>query len=207
MGDRPKTLLICCGAVAKEIVALVRENGWDNIDVQCLPANLHISPERIPEGVRAKIRAGRADYDHILVLYSDCGTGGELDRVLEEEGIERIGGSHCYEVFAGAADFAALMKAEPGRFFLTDFLARNFDKLVIQGLGLDRFPQLRQTYFGKYKEVVYLAQSDDPALEAKARAAARDLGLAFTMRRTGYGDFATFLAEHQVDRAQKRPGD
>lgn len=207
MGDRPKTLLICCGAIAKEIVALVRENGWDNIDVQCLPAHLHNSPERIPESVREKIHAGRADYDHILVLYSDCGTGGELDRVLEEEGIERIGGSHCYEVFAGAADFAALMKAEPGRFFLTDFLARNFDKLVIQGLGLDRFPKLRQTYFGRYKEVVYLAQSDDPALEAKARAAARDLGLAFTMRRTGYGDFATFLAEHQADREQDRTGD
>jgi hypothetical protein len=203
--DRPKTLVICCGAVAKEIVALVRENGWDNIDVQCLPARFHTEPDRIPEGVRAKIRAGREAYDRILVLYSDCGTGGELDRVLAEEGVERIGGSHCYEVFAGAADFAALMAAEPGSFFLTDFLARNFDKLVVQGLGLDRFPKLRQAYFGRYKEVVYLAQSGDPALEAKARAAARDLGLAFTMRRTGYGDFATFLAERQACRAQERP--
>lgn len=206
MDGHPKTLVICCGAVAKEIVSLVRENGWDNIDVECLPARFHIEPDRIPEGVRTKIRAGRAAYDRILVLYSDCGTGGALDRVLEEEDVERIGGSHCYEVFAGTADFAALIEAEPGSFFLTDFLVRNFDKLVIQGLGLDRFPKLRQTYFGKYKDAVYLAQSDDPALEAKARAAARRLGLAFTMRRTGFGDFATFLAERQAGRAQERSG-
>ncbi len=206
MDARPRTLVICCGAIAREIVALVRENGWDNIDVQCLPARLHTTPERIPEGVRRKIRAARPDYDRILVLYGDCGTGGALDRVLEEEGVERIGGNHCYEAFAGRENFAALMKAEPGSFFLTDFLARHFDKLVIEGLGLDRFPELRRTYFGRYREVVYLAQSDDPALEARARAAARDLGLAFTMRRTGCGDFARFLAERQGDGAPAAGG-
>jgi len=197
MAGAPRTLLICCGAVAKEIVALVRENGWENMSVECLPAHLHTAPDRIPEGVRRKIHEARADYDEILVLYSDCGTGGRLDEVLAEEGVSRIGGSHCYEVFAGAKNFATLMRAEPGCFFLTDFLARNFDRLVYKGLALDRFPRLREAYFGKYKRLVYLAQSDDPDLQARARAAAQSLGLEFEMRRTGYGDFETFLARHR----------
>lgn len=197
MGDGPTTLLICCGAVAKEIVALVEDNNWANIHTTCLPAHLHNTPERIPEAVRDKIRAARDSYDRILVLYGDCGTGGLLDRVLAEEGVSRIGGSHCYEVFAGAAKFDELMKTEPGSFFLTDFLARHFDRLVIEGLGLDRFPELRKTYFGRYKRVVYLAQSDDPDLEAKAKAAAKSLGLDYERRYTGYGDFEQFVASNR----------
>ena len=144
----------------------------DWIDLTCLPASLHNRPERIPEAMRAKIRANRAAYDEILCLYGDCGTGGELDRVLAEEGVKRIAGAHCYAFYAGEEAFAALAEEEPGTFYLTDFLARHFDTLVIKGLGLDRFPQLRDDYFGAYRRVVHLAQIDDPETTAKAKAAA-----------------------------------
>ncbi len=205
MGDGPTTLLICCGAVAREIVALVEDNGWANINTECLPAHFHNSPERIPEGVRAKIHGARGNYDQVLVLYGDCGTGGQLDQVLAEEGVPRIGGSHCYEVFAGADNFDELMKTEPGSFFLTDFLVRHFDRLIIKGLGLDRFPELRKTYFGRYKRVVYLAQSNDPDLETKAKAAAKSLLLGYERRYTGYGDFERFIAANRRCGTAERP--
>jgi hypothetical protein len=198
MDPRPRTLLICCGALAAEIVALVRENGWDHMRVRCLPANLHETPERIPEAVRGLIEAGRAWADTILVLYADCGTGGRLDRVLEEEAVERIDGTHCYEVFAGPDNFAELLRAEPGSFFLTDFLARHFERLVLKGLAIDRYPKLRDIYFGKYRKLVYLAQTRDPALRAKAERAAARLGLAFEMRYTGHGGYREFLAARQA---------
>jgi hypothetical protein len=181
--------------VAREIVALIDQNGWgDAMHIECLPAHLHNAPEKIPEAVRAKIRAGRSHYDDIVVLYADCGTGGMLDRVLDEEGIARIDGMHCYEIYAGADAFADLMRTEPGSFFLSDFLARHFDRLIVKGLGLDRFPKLRDTYFRHYRKLVYLAQTEDAELEAKARAAAARLGLEFEMRFTGYGGYRDFLA-------------
>jgi hypothetical protein len=188
-----RTLVIACGALAREIVHLQR-GPLAHLDVTCLPAELHNAPHLIPAEMRRKIRDNRAAYDEILCLYGDCGTGGELDRVLAEEGVARIAGAHCYEFFAGASDFAAMMEAEPGTFFLTDFLARHFDRLVIEGLGLDRFPQLRDDYFGHYRRVVYLAQFDDPALTEKARGAARRLGLAFERRFTGIGGVESFLS-------------
>ena len=186
-----RVLVIACGALAREILSL-REGPLGAFDVTCLPAQLHNRPERIAEAVRGKIRANRADYEEILCLYGDCGTGGELDRVLAEEGVSRIAGPHCYAFYAGQADFDAMMAAEPGTFFLTDFLARHFERLVIEGLGLDRFPQLLPDYFGHYARVVYLAQTDDPALDAKAEAAARRLGLAYERRFTGLGGLAAF---------------
>lgn len=191
--DQPTTLLICCGSLAKEIIALTRENDWSHMQVTCLPASVHNTPDKIPEGVRAKIHEARGKFDQILVMFSDCGTGGLLDRVLEEEGVERIGGSHCYEVLLGTENYAAMMQAEPGRFFLTDFLVRNFDNLIIRGLGLDRFPKLTPRYFGKYKYLVYLAQVDDAGLRDKAAAAAERLGLELEVRQTGPGDYQQFL--------------
>ena len=188
-----RTLIIACGALAREIVHLQR-GPLAHIDVACLPANLHNRPERIPAEMRRKIRESRAAYDDILCLYADCGTGGELDRVLREEGVARIEGAHCYEFFAGADDFAAMMEEEPGTFFLTDFLVRHFDRLVIAGLGLDRFPQLRDDYFRHYRRLVYLAQFDDNDLTLKAEAAAARLDLAFERRLTGLGGLGTFLA-------------
>ena len=199
---RPSTLLICCGSLAKEITALVRENGWDHMRVQCLPAHIHNTPEQIPHAVRRQIHEARDEVERIFVLFSDCGTGGRLDQVLKEEGVERIGGAHCYEAFFGFEDYAALIKAEPGCFFLTDFLVRHFDRLIVRGLGLDRYPKLRGIYFDRYKKLVYLAQSPDPALRAKAAAAAESLGLDLEVRVTGYGEYEKFLADREP--AQRR---
>jgi hypothetical protein len=164
------------------------------LDLTCLPATLHNRPERIPGAVRARIRRARAaGREQLFVAYADCGTGGLLDRVLDEEGVARLEGAHCYEVYAGRAAFEALAEEEPGTFYLTDFLARNFDRLVIRGLGLDRHPELLPLYFGNYTRVLYLAQTDDPALTAAARRGARRLGLRFERRFTGYGELAPAL--------------
>jgi len=193
--DSPKTLVIACGALAREILALVEANGWQGrVALECLPAKLHNRPERIPEAVREKIRESRPAFGRILVAYADCGTGGLLDRVLEEEGVERIGGPHCYSFYATASVFDVLHDAEPGTFYLTDYLARHFETLIVKGMGLDRFPQLLPDYFGNYVRLVYLAQTDDDELTAKARAAAERLGLAFERCRTGYGELAQFVA-------------
>jgi Protein of unknown function (DUF1638) len=191
----PRTLLIACGALAREVRALTSINGWAHLDLTCLPAQLHNRPEQIPGAVRAKIRANRGRYERILVLYGDCGSGGELDRVLAEEGIERIEGPHCYAFYRGVDAFLAEAEAEPGCFYLTDFLVRHFQRLVIQGLGLDRHPELLPLYFGNYDKLVYLAQTADPGLERKAKAAALRLGLAYEQRTTGYGGLADFLRQ------------
>ena len=173
---------------------VVDANKLGHLAVTCLPASWHNTPQKIAPGVRRKIRAGRAaGFADILCLYGDCGTGGELDAVLAQEGVERIAGAHCYEFFAGSQSFAAMMEEELGTFFLTDYLVRHFDRLMIKGLGLDRHPELRDMYFGNYKKVLYLAQVADDARVAKARAAADKLGLAFDMRVTGYGGMTPFL--------------
>jgi hypothetical protein len=186
-------LIIACGALAHEITALRRANGWDQLDVRCLPAELHNRPEKIPGAVRDVIRASRDRYRSIFVAYGDCGTGGLLDAVLREEGIERIPGAHCYEFFATAPVFAALAEAEPGTFYLTDFLLRHFERLVIRGLGLDRHPELFSVYFGNYRRLVYLAQAPGAESEEQARAIAARMGLEFAIRQTGFGTLGTTL--------------
>jgi hypothetical protein len=188
----PRVLIVGCGALANELVALTR--GLPNIDITCLPATLHNRPGGIPGAVRDRIRRRRAGYDRVFVAYADCGTGGLLDHVIEEEGVERLAGAHCYEFYAGREAFERLSAEEPGTFYLTDFLARNFDRLVIGALGLDRHPELRDAYFGNYRRLVYLAQADDPALVRAARRAARRLGLTFELRHTGYGELGTTIA-------------
>lgn len=181
-------LLIACGALAREIVELIEANRWTGFDVACLPAKWHNTPQMIPEGVREKIRAAKGRYRNIFVLYGDCGTGGLLDRVLAEEGVERIEGPHCYAFYSGNAAFAARADGEITAFYLTDYLARHFDKLVWRGLGIAEHPELLPLYFGNYTKVIYLAQTRDPALRRKARAAAAKLGLAYEYRQTGYGE-------------------
>lgn len=190
------TLLIACGALAREVRAVIRANGLeDRFALSCLPALLHNRPERIAGAVRARLHEGRAaGYARAFVVYADCGTGGALDRVCAEEGVERIPGPHCYAFFDGLDAFAARAEAEIGAFYLTDFLARQFDALVWRGMGLDRHPDLRDIYFAQYDRLIYLAQTDDPALTERARAAAARLGLAFERRWTGYGDLAAALA-------------
>jgi hypothetical protein len=185
--DGEGLLIIACGALAHEITALRRANRWDRLDVRCLPAELHNRPEKIPEAVRALIHASRSRYRAMFVAYADCGTGGMLDKVLKEEGVERIPGAHCYEFFATSPLFSALAEEEPGTFYLTDFLLRHFDRLVIRGLGLDRHPELFPSYFGNYRKLVYLAQAPASHSEAEARAIAARLGLKFEYRQTGFG--------------------
>jgi hypothetical protein len=180
-------LIIACGALAREIVALRKLNDWPYMDVQCLPAELHNRPEKIPAAVKAKIQANRSEYSNIFVAYGDCGTGGLLDAVLKEEQVERIPGAHCYEFFAGSEVFDGLTEKELGTFYLTDFLLEHFDRLVVRGLGLDRHPSLLATLFGNYRKLVYLAQVPDAERMAAARAAAERLGLTFDHLVTGYG--------------------
>lgn len=199
----PRILIIACGALAREITALKRANGWSQVDVQCLPAELHNRPERIVPAVRAQINTHRSDYDTIFIGYADCGTGGMLDALIRESGIERLPGAHCYEFYAGAAVFAELQEAEPGTFYLTDFLLRHFDRLVTRGLGLDRYPQLAQEYFRHYRKLVYLAQCPSADAQERAHQIAQRMGLVFEYRVTGYGELGsrlgTLLASHRPE--------
>lgn len=188
-----RVCVIACGALAREIIAIKGMNGLDHIDLTCLPAQLHNTPDKIPGEVRREIMARKASYDDILVAYADCGTGGLLDRVLEETGARRIEGAHCYAFFTGLDAFDQLEADQLGTFYLTDFLARHFQSMVVDPLGLDWHPHLRDLYFAHYTRVLYLAQTDDPALETAARAAAERLELPFEIRRTGYGILADFL--------------
>jgi hypothetical protein len=190
----PRVLVIGCGALARELVEIARRPGFEHLDVTCLPAKLHNRPALIPAAVERKIRAARARYATIFVAYADCGTGGLLDKVLEAEGVERLAGAHCYEVYAGREAFARLTDDDPATFFLTDFLARHFESLVVTGLGIDRHPELLPIYFGNYHRLVYLAQTDDPGLTERARAAAARLGLEFERRSTGLGELGQTLA-------------
>ncbi|MCZ6777974.1 MAG: DUF1638 domain-containing protein [Acidobacteria bacterium] len=187
------TLIIACGALGREINALQKLNGWDHITLQCLPAELHNTPKEIPQAVRSKIEAGRDQYERIFVAYADCGTGGLLDRVLEEYGIERLPGAHCYEFFAGSEDFAKLCESDLGTFYLTDFLVRHFERLVYEGLGLDRHPELLPVYFRNYRKLVYLAQVETDELQKKAQEYAERLGLDYQYQYTGLELFAREL--------------
>lgn len=188
------TLLICCGAIATEVVSMVKHHGWENLQIQCLPAHLHSTPKEIPEAIRTKIHAERGKFDDMVVLYSDCGTGGQLDRVLREEGVDRIGGAHCYDILAGQDEFAKMMADEPESFFVTGFLARNFERLVLKGMGLDRYPHMIERFFRNYTRRVYLAHTDDPKLKLFAEQAAETLGLRFEMRLVGSGEYQQFVA-------------
>lgn len=190
-----RTLLIACGALAREVVDLIRLNNWSHLGVTCLPAIWHNTPQKIPEGVRQKIRDNRDSYDKIFVLYGDCGTGGDLDKVLEEEGAERIDGPHCYAFYSGVDDFIAQADDDPTCFYLTDYLVRHFDRLIIQGMGIDRRPELLSMIFGNYTKLVYLAQTEDKDLQAEAKAAAGKIELDYEYRFTGYGGLGQFLQQ------------
>jgi hypothetical protein len=188
------TLILACGALAREIRALLPPERFLGIHLRCLPASLHNRPERIAPAVRAALAETAGRYERIFVAYADCGTGGALDAVLAETGAERLPGAHCYAFFTGVEAFARTGEADMRSFFLTDFLARHFETLIWEGLGLDRHPALRDAYFGQYERVVYLAQTEDAGLTAAASAAAARLGLDFERRFVGYGDLAPAMA-------------
>ena len=184
---RQSVLVIGCGALARELLDVVSRNRLEHIKVECLPAILHNRPEMIPGAVRSRLEAVTG-YDRIFVAYGDCGTGGLLDAVLEDHGVERLPGAHCYQFYAGSTAFDVMQDEEPGTLYLTDYLTRHFDRLIWQGLGLDRWPDLLEDYFGNYVRVLYLAQTEDELLTEKARAAAGRLGLQFERRFVGYGE-------------------
>ena len=188
-----RVLILACGAIAREVLAVIDLNGWTHVDVRCLPAKLHSTPQRIPAAVDAKLDELEGSYERVFVAYADCGTGGALAPVRERHGVERLPGAHCYGFLAGNDAWDAMHEDEPRTFYLTDFLARHFEALVVRGLKLDVHPELLPMMFGNYRRLVYLAQTDDPSLDARAEAAAGFLGLAYERRRTGYGELVPSL--------------
>jgi len=194
----PAVGVIACGAIARELVALAQLNKWDQLKLHCLPAELHNHPDDIPASVADKLQELSDRYEHLFVAYADCGTGGRLDAVLQDYGVARLPGAHCYEFFSSKALFDRLMEEEPGTFFLTDFLVRHFDRLVIQGLSLDRYPQLQEQFFGHYQRVVYLAQTKDDTLVRQAEACAHRLDLNFDYQFTGYRNLQAGLDQLEV---------
>ncbi|MEH6475588.1 MAG: DUF1638 domain-containing protein [Sneathiella sp.] len=195
MSDKsPSTLLIACGALASEASAILKQEGLDHVKLTCLPAKLHNTPQFIPDLLRAKIREHKDEFSEILVLYGDCGTAGGIDTVLEEEGARRIEGAHCYEFYSGAKQFAEMFDEQPGTFYLTDFLVRHFERLVWQGLGLDRHPELLPMYFGNYTRVLYMGQMPTPELMDMAKEAAKRLELGFDYLDTGLVGLEKFLS-------------
>lgn len=200
----PSVLVIGCGALARELLDVAAANHLTNLRVECLPAILHNRPEKIPDAVRARLE-NAGDYDQVFVAYGDCGTGGLLDKVLEEFGVERLPGAHCYQFFAGADVFDTMHDDEPATMYLTDYLARHFERLVWQGLGLDRHPELLPDYFGNYERLVYLAQTRDDELSRRAREAAERLGLRFEERFVGYGEMEPELVRIATSRKPPPP--
>ncbi|MEM1431371.1 MAG: DUF1638 domain-containing protein [Pseudomonadota bacterium] len=189
-----RVLVLACGALAREITALWRLNQWSHVDLACLPAILHNHPDRIAPAVEEAVARYRETYGRIFVAYADCGTGGALERLCDRLGVEMIAGPHCYSFFEGNQVFADRGDAEMTTFYLTDFLARQFDAFVWKPLGLDRHPELLPMYFAHYEKLVYLAQTDDPELDARARDCAERLGLSYERRTTGYGDLDDALS-------------
>lgn len=196
-----KVLVIACGMLAREVLAVKERLGLAHLDLTCLPADLHFHPDRIPPAIDKAIEKAKEDgYDDIFIGYADCGTGGLLDKVLEKHGVARMAGPHCFAFYQGEAAFAAVADADITSFYMTDFLCRQFDAFFVRPLGLDRHPELARDFFANYEKVVYLAQTDDPELEKVAVDAARMLGLAYEKRFTAYGDL-----EPALERAASKP--
>ena len=187
-------LVVACGALVREVGAIVRANGWDHVEVRLLPAELHATPRRIPPALDEALREAAGSYDRVFVAYADCGTTGGIDEVCARYGATHLAGAHCFAVYAGLAEWDALQEEEPGTLYLTDFFVRNFESFLGRPLGLDRYPELIGDILGNYRRVVYLAQTDDPALYERAEECAASLGLGFECRRTGYGRLAPSLS-------------
>lgn len=191
--------VIACGMIAREVLALNEQLGFDHIDLKCLPADFHHHPAKIAPAAERAIKEALAEgFENIFIGYADCGTGGELDKVCKKYGVERIEGPHCFSFYMGNDAFRQESDDFVTTFFVTDFLARHYETFLVRPLGLDRYPELREIYFGNYERVLYLAQTDDPELTARASAAAERLNLPFERRFTGYGDLAPVLSALSV---------
>ena len=189
-----KILILACGALAKEIAVLIHLNGWTHLKTRYLPAILHNTPEKITEQLRMVLQSSQTKFSKIFIGYADCGTGGKIDSLLDEFDVQRLPGAHCYEFFAGKQTFAEIMEEEIGSYFLTDFLVKAFEKLVWQGMKIDRHPELLPIYFKHYKKLVYLAQSENLELQTQAYEIAGRLGLVYEYRFTGYGELEHSLS-------------
>lgn len=191
-------LIIGCGAIAHEINEIIKLNNWNNVSLQCLNADLHNTPKRLPTKIKETIESNLKEYSKIFLAYADCGTGGLIDSMLKNYGIERLEGAHCYEFYAGSRLFKDLSDREIGTFYLTDFLVKNFKRLIIDGLGISKHPSLKDEYFKNYKNIVYLAQKHDNDLELKAKDCANYLNLEYSVHYTGLDNF-----EDQLNKAMK----
>ena len=191
-------LIIGCGAIAHEINEIIKLNNWNNVNLQCLNADLHNTPKKLPTKIKEAIESNLKEYSKIFLAYADCGTGGLIDSMLKNYGIERLEGAHCYEFYAGSRLFKDLSDREIGTFYLTDFLVKNFKRLIIDGLGISKHPSLKDEYFKNYKNIVYLAQKHDNDLELKAKDCANYLNLEYSVHYTGLGNF-----EDQLNKAMK----
>ncbi len=198
MKHKKDILIIGCGALAHEVREIIKLNDWDNVRLQCLNADLHNTPKILPAKIKESIDSNINDYSKIFLAYADCGTGGLIDLILKDYDIERLDGAHCYEFYSGSSVFEELSEKEIGTFYLTDFLVKNFDRLVVDGLGIQKYPALKEEYFKNYKNVVYLAQKQDNILESKARECADYLNLEFSALFTGLNNL-----ENQLSKAMK----
>ncbi|WP_322414637.1 DUF1638 domain-containing protein [Mesorhizobium huakuii] len=191
-----RLLVIACGMIAREVLAVKEQLGLDHLELTCLPAEFHFYPDRIAPAMDRAIEKAKAEgYEHIFVGYADCGTGGLLDRVIEKHGVERMAGPHCFAFYQGMEAYAKVAEDDMMSFYMTDFLCRQFDAFFMKPLGLDKHPELIKDYFGNYEKLVYLAQTDDPELDKVAEKAAALLGLAYERRATGYGDLTVEMAK------------
>ena len=190
-----KILVIACGALAKEITALIRMNNWTHLQLRYLPAKLHNEPHNIPQNIRKYLINAQNKFSQIFIGYADCGTGGKIDNLMKEFGVQRLPGAHCYEFFSSSQTFSEMLEEEPGSFFLTDFLVKSFEKLIWQGLKINSHPELLNIYFRHYKRLVYLAQTESPSLQTQAQEIAQRLGLNYLFRFTGYGALTPALSD------------
>ena len=198
--------LVACGALARELLAIGEGLPKGAFEITCLPASWHNHPERIVPGLRRKLAALRARGRNVAIVYGDCGTGGEIDKFCQSEGVERIPGPHCYEMFMGEAHFEREMEREIGTFFLTDYMVRHFERIVMKGMGIRKHPELLEMYFGNYKRALYIAQVRDADLERRAREAAAALGLAYEYRFTGYGNFLDWVGNAAASGGARNAG-
>ncbi len=213
----PQILVLACGALARELLAVFKSNGLSNMTLECLPGEYHMHPEKIIPALEERLAdhisagtdgpEGSRQYDRVLIGYGDCGTGGQLDAFCAEHGFERLPGDHCYQFFAGTDHYLGLQDEEPGTFYLTDYLAKHFDLFVVKALGIDRHPELASMYFGNYRRMVFLQQVADSKVEAKARAAAETLGLEFELIETGYGELEPSVVNVAFGRPVSDPVD
>ncbi len=194
MTPAPQVLILACGALAREIRDIARLHEFDNVTLECLPASLHNRPTELPDAVRARLENESRPFDRILLGYADCGTAGQLADICAEAGIAMLPGAHCYQFYAGGREFLDMHKDDPTAFYLTDFLVKHFERIIMDGLGIDSHPELRDAYFGNYTKLIYLAQTDDPSLDERARAAADRISLSYERVATAYGDLQPAVA-------------